>query len=295
MTSLAVVICGFTVVRAHRLADAVASVQAQTQTPAETIVVCDHSDDLAAWARRHLTGVTIVESDQPAGLSGARNAGVAAARAELVAFLDDDAVAAPDWAERLMAACEAPDVVGVGGRIDPDWEGGRPRWMPREFDWVVGCSYRGLPERGGPVRNVIGCNMALRREAIIAAGGFACDLGRVGSRPLGCEETDLCIRICRQRPQSLLLYRPGAVVRHAVPRARATPRYFLSRCFGEGLSKAAVARRGGALATERAYVARTLPAGFVAAIGERAYLRAMAIAGGLAATASGYAVGTARR
>ena len=40
----------------------------------------------------------------------------------------------------------------MGGRVDPDWEGGaRPRWFPAEFGWVVGCSYTGQPERLGTV------------------------------------------------------------------------------------------------------------------------------------------------
>ena len=85
---------------------------------------------------------------QQRGISGARNSGIAAARGAIIAFLDDDAIAAPDWLEQLLAGYSSPNVLGVGGAIEPQWQGGRPRWFPPEFDWVVGCTYLGHAARG---------------------------------------------------------------------------------------------------------------------------------------------------
>jgi hypothetical protein len=180
------------------------------------------------------------------------------------------------------------------------FEGRRPRWLPEEFQWVVGCSYRGQPERPSPVRNLIGCNMSFRRETLECSGGFAGGLGRVGADRLGCEETELCIRLGSQAPGGVILYDPAARVGHRVPRERATLGYFLSRCHAEGLSKAEVARRCGrsrGLESERAYTRHTLPAGVrngLAAFlrGDGAGLaRASAIVLGLAATGAGFAAG----
>src|SRR4051794_23050063 len=97
-----VVICAYTERRWDDLCAAVGSVAAQSPPPAEILVVCDHNAELLDRVRRELPGVVAVDGNGPRGLSGARNAGVAAARGDVVAFLDDDAVAAPDWLACLL-------------------------------------------------------------------------------------------------------------------------------------------------------------------------------------------------
>ena len=184
-------------------------------------------------------------------------------------------------------------MLGVGGAVEAAWLGGRPGWFPEEFDWVVGCSYRGLPVEPAPVRNLIGANMSFRREVLEEAGGFRTDLGRIGSRPLGGEETELCLRIGRRRPGQVLLHDPAARVFHHVPPDRSSWRYFKSRCYSEGLSKATVARVAGArgLSSERAHALRVLPKG----IARGPLRRSFAISAGLAITTAGYASGRVAR
>ncbi len=300
---VSVVVAAYSLDRWDSLLAAMASVAAQTVRPVEAIVVVDHNPELLARAATALPAAVVVANGNARGLSGARNAGLACASGEVVAFLDDDAVAAPDWLERLLETYATPAVLGAGGRIVPRWVAGRrPRWFPEEFDWVVGCSYRGMPTATAPVRNLIGANMSYRRDAMIGVGGFREGIGRVGRRPLGCEETELGIRIL-QRHAGTVLYVPAARVDHVVPASRTTVRYFLSRCFAEGLSKAIVARSVGTasgLSTERAYTLRTLPTGVLAGLrdgigGDGAGVaRAGAIAAGFATTAAGYAVGRLR-
>jgi GT2 family glycosyltransferase len=300
---VSVVICAYSNERWAQLGRAVESVWAQTTPPAEVVVAIDHNPALAERARTAFSGAIVVENDGPRGLSGARNAGVAASRGSVVAFLDDDAVAAPDWLERLGASYDGPEVLGVGGMIEADFTDGRPAAFPREFDWVVGCTHPYVPDTVGPVRNMIGANMSLRRDVFDAVGGFTSGIGRVGRLPLGCEETELCIRARRRSPGGQFLFDPAARVAHSVPPARADWSYFRRRCFAEGLSKARVAAStgtGDALSTERAYVARTLPAGVLRGIrdalgGDAAGLaRAALIVAGLALTTAGYLVGTLR-
>ena len=303
--SVSVVVCGFTQARAEQLLAALESLRGQTVRPAEVIVVVDHNPELLAWLQERVADAIVVPNAEGSGLAGARNTGLAEARGDVVAFLDDDAVAAPTWIEQLAAAYRDPDVVGVGGAVLPSWEGERPRWLPEEFQWVVGCSYRGLPVDRAAVRNLIGCNMSFRRGVFGEVGGFAHKLGRVGSRPLGCEETELCIRIGRHAPDRPIVYDPAVAVHHHVPRARATWRYFLSRCHAEGRSKAEVTRLAGrdrGLARERSYAARTLPAGIWGGIRAACagrdvagLARAAAIVAGLAATTAGYLLGVAAR
>ena len=189
----------------------------------------------------------------------------------------------------------------MGGTIEPRWLGGRPRSFPFEFDWVVGCTYRGMPTRHGAVRNLIGANMSLRREVFDVAGGFRSGVGRVGARPTGCEETELCLRAARQWPDGVFLHEPAAKVWHRVPPDRGRWRYFGARCWSEGLSKAAVCQMAGSrrgLASERTYVLRALPAGMARAVadavrgGDVAGLaRGVAIVAGLTLTTGGYVTG----
>ncbi len=161
---------------------------------------------------------------------------------------------------------------------------------------MVGCSYRGLPEHRAPVRNLIGCNMSFRRQVFAQVGGFEERLGRVAGRPLGCEETEFCIRLGRENGGHTVVYDPEAAVRHHVPRERTTWRYFLSRCYHEGISKAQVARLAGSergLASERTYTLQTLPSGAWAQLKAANLPRVGAIVAGFCTTATGFIVGTA--
>ena len=302
-TSVSVVICSYALERWGDLVDAVRSVEGQTAPPLEVIVCVDHNDLMLARVRTQLPRVVAIANGEARGLSGARNSGLAVARGDVVAFLDDDAYAEPDWLERLVAPYSDPGVLGVGGAIDPSWAGGRPAGFPAEFHWVVGCSYAGLPDDAAPVRNLIGANMSIRRSVFDEVGGFSSGIGRVGTLPTGCEETELCIRARQQIPGGEFVFEPHARVRHAVPASRATWAYFRSRCFAEGLSKAQVSAAAGSrdgLSTERAYLVRTLPAGFLRGIRDglrgdaSGLIRAAGIVSGLALTVAGYIAGRVR-
>jgi GT2 family glycosyltransferase len=294
--SVAVIICAHTIERLDDIRAAVASVQSQTRQPDEVVLVIDHNPVLLDAVGD--LGPTVVASAGPKGLSGARNTGTEAARSEIVAYLDDDAVADPAWLETLIAPFEDPAVVAVGGRATPKWDREAPDWFPAEYNWVVGCSHRGLPERRAEVRNVIGCNMAFRRSSIIDLGGFDTGLGRDAVRPLGCEETELCIRLRQADDRAKVILEPAAEIHHRVPDTRTTWRYFFRRCRAEGNSKAYVVSLVGSedgLQSERSYVTSVLPRAFArAATGlPAAPLRSSkmmaALAGGLAVTAGGYA------
>jgi len=300
-SDISVIICAYTQQRWQDLVEAVASVRRQTLLPLEIIVVVDHNPALLAQVQEQLDGVIAVQNDEQQGLSGARNSGIAQARGRLLAFLDDDALAAPDWLQQLQEAFTDPHVLGAGGPVLPRWLAHKPDWLPPEFYWVVGCTYLGLPTTVSVVRNPIGANMCFRSVIFTTVGGFRNGIGRVGTRPVGCEETELCIRAHQRWPDHYFLYLPAATVEHRVPPQRATWRYFFARCYAEGISKAFIGRFVGArdsLSAERTYTTRTLPLGVLrnlAAPFSRRDLaglaRAAAIVSGLAATTGGYIVG----
>ncbi|MBV8084929.1 MAG: glycosyltransferase family 2 protein [Chloroflexi bacterium] len=299
--NVSVVICAYTDERWDDLLCAIESVRVQRVPAKEIVVVIDHNDGMLHRLGEAAPDVLALANREQRGLSGGRNTGIEAAAGEVVAFLDDDAIAEPDWLETLAVAYDDPSVIGAGGVIRPLWLDAEPEWFPPELLWVVGCTYRGMPTTRMPVRNLLGCNMSFRREVFIRAGGFRHGMGRIGKVPLGCEETEFCIRALKAWPGGAILYEPGAAVRHRVPAARASWDYLRARCYAEGLSKAQVARFAGkqrGLATERAYVARTLPLGVLAGLGQAllgrgaGLARAAAIVNGLGCTVAGYVRGS---
>lgn len=128
--SVSVVIAACSMDRWDSLREAVASVRAQTVQVLETVVVIDHHPGLMAKASNELPGVTVIANAGIRGASAARNSGAAASRGEMLAFLDDDAIASPNWLESLLHHFKDPKVVGAGGRLEPLWKTRRPKWFP---------------------------------------------------------------------------------------------------------------------------------------------------------------------
>ena len=290
--SVSVVICAYTLGRWDQLVQAVDSVQHQEPLH-ETILVVDHNDTLLARSRARWPDLAVLANAGAQGLSAGRNTALETATGDIIAFLDDDAVAEPHWLQRLVEPFEDAKVVAVGGSAAPIWPGAAPAVLPDELLWIVGCSYRGLPVEPGPIRNVMGCSMAFRRAPLMRIGGFNPDTGRVGRRPIGCEETEVCIRLRQEDPSRSILYAPGAGVRHHVSEDRVRMAYVVHRSWCEGLSKAAISRTVGrreALAAESTYATKVLPAGVVRELtrGPRGIAAAAAIVLSVGAAALGY-------
>ena len=303
--TLTVVVCAYTERRWPDLLAAVKSVAAQTVPVDQLLLVIDHNPELAERATAEIAGVTVLANENRRGLSGARNTALAHTTGDIVVFLDDDASAAsPDWLELLLAPYADPLVAAVGGAATPLWPGGRPVTLPAgasqrdcgrgELDWVVGCTYTGQPVQLAEVRNLMGCNMSFRRTVFDAVGGFAEDMGRVGTVPVGCEETELCIRLRRHDPSARIVFEPRALVRHRVSSDRLSWSYLRRRSWGEGISKAAVSRLVGseaALSTERAYTSRIIPAAFFRELLRLHVAGASALVVSVLFAAAGYARG----
>ncbi len=191
----------------------------QTRRPDQLIVVdnASRSDGTRAVAERH--GVSYVREDRP-GLSHARNAGIARALHEIIAFTDDDTLLCPRWLERLTAAFDAAEIWAVTGLVLPasldtlaqcifecNWGFGRGL-EPRDFDRAY---YLGTRRTATPVWKLgAGANMALRRSAVERVGGFE---PRLGSGPAGCgDDSEFWYRILHAG--GTCRYEPSAIVRH---------------------------------------------------------------------------------
>ena len=294
--SVDVVICAYTEDRWTLLGRAVASLQSQTTPPRRIIVCIDHNDGLLRRARAEWEAepgqppVTVLPNELPGRLGSARNTALLGAKADVVAFLDDDARAEPNWLERLLACYSDDGVQAVGGAPLPEFETHRPRWFPPEFDWVFGCHHGGLPTTRGTVRHLIGANMSARTAALRSIGGFHSD---------NHDDMDLSHRVAERFGTSSVVYEPRAVVWHFVPRSRVTWSYFWQRCFRVNRGKVAAYRDMGEaanLAAEIDFVRRvsrsTLQDFAALARGDAAGpARAGAILCGLALAAAGNLMG----
>ena len=302
---ISVIIAAHTFQRCDSLTLAVASALDQQPRPHEVIVVVDNNADLYAWVRAELPDVVAVDHRGARGASATRNSGARAAQGGILAFLDDDAVARPGWLRNLTAPLARAEVVGVGGYVEPVWLGSVPHWMPEEFLWVVGASYRGMPPTAGPIRNVWSENMAVARADFLKIGGFREGFGKSGLEPRGGEDTDFCIRLASAIKDGVWWYEPSARVGHSVPPGRSTLRFFMVRCYNEGQTKADMATMLGAregLQDERRHATKTLPAGMTRELRQAiagkelvAAQRASAIGVGLCAASLGYVVRRAQR
>jgi glycosyltransferase involved in cell wall biosynthesis len=261
--TVAVVVCAYTMDRWVDVVEAYESLVKQSRPADEIVLVIDHNDDLLKALQVTFPSATIIPNTGPRGLSGARNTGVEATTSDIVLFLDDDAKAEPQWVSRMLDVFAEPGVRGVAGHAEAAWpKPGKPAWFPEEFLWVVGCSYRGLPTTRTAIRNPIGSTMGFDRKALAVTGGFSTAVGRVGTKPVGCEETELSIRLRQAEPTARIMLEPTAVVHHRVSEPRVKFRYFASRCYWEGVSKAIVSGdvgAGDALESERAYATQVLP------------------------------------
>jgi glycosyltransferase involved in cell wall biosynthesis len=287
--SVSVVVCTHTERRYALVRECLDSVAANTVRPHELIVVVDSNPALLERLRADPAVDAQLMASTGRGVSAARNTGVAAATGEIVAFIDDDAVAEPDWLSELCRPFEDPEIVATGGRIVPRWE--QPnRLLPDELLWTVGSTYAGHPALSQVITRPVGCNMAANRDALDKVGGFPVEFGPSGpgAKSHSNEEIALALQLRAAYGERCIWYAPAALVRHFVPVERGTWGYLWRRCLAEGISKADVRMRYGAAALgfDRGYVRRTL----LPAIGRyttRSVLRADRVSGAKAVAAAG--------
>lgn len=241
--AVSVILCTYALEMFEHFQDAADSVLEQTYSNVELVVVVDGNHEV--FERVHSEygdqeSVVIREMPVNKGLLVSRNKGVEIASGDIVAFIDDDAVADKHWISELVGMYDETDAMAAGGRMVPMWVGGKPDFLPAEFYWLVGVTHRGFPEQPTEVRNTFGSNLSLRREVFRSLGGFDTEIGgRKGDENLQGGETELCARLQAEYGEGVM-YNPDAIVAHKVFEYRTRLRWQLNRAFWQGYSKRAM-------------------------------------------------------
>jgi glycosyltransferase involved in cell wall biosynthesis len=211
---------------------------------AEVLVVDNGSTDGTVEALRELEQRGRVRwiTEPTPGATRARNAGARAARGDVIAFVDDDALPVDGWLTALTAPFASDRVAATGGRVRLRFAGSPPPW------WDGGLADYLAAYDLGPEAIDLGTrpwydapralNMALRRASLLAVGGFDPRLGPRADRPSVGEESDLCLRLLARGAE--VRYVPAAVVEHLVDPARLRPEWFFRRAFWTGWSEAMI-------------------------------------------------------
>ncbi len=236
---VSVVVCTYSMDRYEDFVEAVESVLHQSYEPVEVILISDGNRTVYGRMQEdfgHLDRVIIHCNDENLGLSGSRNRALEFATGDVVALIDDDAVADEQWIAELVSVYDSTNAIAVGGRSVADWVAGKPAFLPDEFFWLVGVTHRGFAEPGEEVRNTFGTNISFRREILEDLGGFETSVGRKGEKNLQAHETEFCSRM-RQEYNRGVIYHPDAEVKHKVFEYRTDPVWLGKRAFLQGYSK----------------------------------------------------------
>lgn len=215
---VSVVVCTYN--RCTLLPDALRSLLAQDPGGVrwELIVVDNNSRDATREVVRELVeserGEMRYVFEPRQGLCHARNAGIAAARAPVVAFTDDDVRVAPDWVARIHGAFAAhPEVDFVGGRVLPRWPRTPPAWLTAEH-WaplaVVDLGDQPFQTSAARPVCLVGANLAFRRDVFARVGGFSPAFQHPAGSNCCTDDHEMELRVWRAGGTGL--YLPGLVV-----------------------------------------------------------------------------------
>lgn len=243
---LSIVVTSYTLGRLKDIFELMDSIKAQSYPNIETIFVAERSDLLFEKVKNYMSEKVIPKAKvifnhgEP-GLSAARNLGIQEAAGDIIAFVDDDVILFPDWAESMVRTYEGDSVIGVTGPAFPLWEDESMNWLPEEFYWIISCSgftgWNGLR----PVRSAWGDNMSFRKEAF-AYCSFSEDFGQTTGEqeawkagPVDDAEFSINLRL---KTGKLILYNPQIRVQHKVYTYRLSKKFIRGQSYWQGYTKA---------------------------------------------------------
>ena len=236
---LSIIITAYTAERLNDIYDLLKSIKSQTYLNTETIFVVEHSYELLGKVNSYAVELNILHlkvffNDGEPGLSAARNVGIKAASGDIIAFVDDDVLLYPDWAEKMVKAFCNDCIIGITGPALPLWEDASMAWFPQEFYWIISCTAWDDENRVKEVRNAWGMNMSFKREAFEKAGLFSNEFG-FHKGPMA-EDNEFSLRI-KEKTGKKIFYCPDVKLWHRVHKYRLSQKFIKERSYWIGYSR----------------------------------------------------------
>lgn len=236
---ISVIVCAYSLERYHYLLQTIQSLRGQVFPVEEIVVIIDKNASLyrqlVSDAKLNDWGnVKVIFNQELKGLSYARNVGIKETKGDIVAFIDDDAVADPTWTQAMVASFAEDERIGaITGSTIPRWESNAP-WFPKELYWMISCSYETAASTY-EVERSFGTNMAFRRVVLDQVGLFDERLGLQGKKWIGGEDTELVWRV--KQGGFKIMCNPNVKVFHAIPAKRLEFNALLKRAYVGGVSE----------------------------------------------------------
>jgi len=243
---LSLVVTSYTIERLEDIYELLDSIKVQSYPELEVIFVAERSEELRelveVYARqRSMANTKVIFNDGPRGLSASRNLGMRATNGDIIAFVDDDVVLFPNWAEEMVEVYASGDsTIGVTGPGLPRWIDESQSWLPEELYWIISCTgftgWTGMRE----VRSAWGMNMSFRREAFDHCS-FSEDFGHTkggkGAFKAGpFDDAEFSINL-RLRSGKAIVYGPDVRVWHKVYPYRLGFDFVRGQSYWQGYSK----------------------------------------------------------
>ena len=235
---LSLVVTSYTTERLSDIYELLESIKNQTYENIEVLFVAERSQELYDKVKdygetKNVTHLKVLFNDGEPGLSAARNVGIGKATGDIIAFVDDDVVLFPEWAEDMVKAYDDDSIIGVTGPAVPLWEDESMSWFPEEFYWIISCSDWAGWDKITVARSAWGMNMSFKREAFTSAGLFLNEFGY--HKPMA-EDLEFSLRV-KSKTGKQILYNPQVRVWHRVHKYRLSWRFIAARSHHIGVSR----------------------------------------------------------
>ena len=259
---VSIIVCTYNLNNFHHFVEAIDSLLNQTYENIEVVIVVDGNEELFSKIVEYYgsrDSVKAVPLKENMGVSIARNTGTKAARGDVIAFFDDDAIAEKSWIQNLVDIYQNLDAIAVGGKILPLWLPRKPDFFPEELGWLVGMTGEGFAEdKVVEVRNTWESNISFKREVFEKVGFFNENFGfaKGGTSYRQGPAAEFALRM-KYKLGKGVIYNPEAVIYHKIPTSKTRVKLLLKRSLYQGYSKIMLKRSSPSsktLNTEKSYL-----------------------------------------
>ncbi len=210
--------------------------KSQTFKPSQIIII-DNNEKKSDFSKLicGLADVEIIHLPKP-NLSTARNMAIKNFSGDLILFLDDDAIPAIDWIEKIVDGFEKYNSDMIGGRIELFLQKKEPKWFTKSCRSYLSklTYYNNDIEVVIPPRYLVGANMAFPKKTFEKFGLFLKNSDRIGKKLISLGDVEMVRRIYNHGGKAT--YLNSAKVEHIIPVSRMTMSYLIKRAFWQGIS-----------------------------------------------------------